>query len=269
MKRHDALHLAERLARAAGMEILQVYDTADIEIEEKSDHSPLTLADRRSHALIQRELSQRTPWPILSEEGKHLPHQERQQWETFWLVDPLDGTREFIKRNGEFTVNIALMHHNEPVLGVVYVPVQRLCYTGLIDSTGSVARRQRAQGEWDILCTNAFDPEMPGQKVVASRSHLNAETQSFLERLSDPEIVPMGSSLKFMALAEGKAHLYPRFGPTSEWDTAAAQAVLEAAGGSVLQPDGSRLRYNKENLLNPHFIASANPGYGAEIGASS
>lgn len=263
MKLHDALHLVERLARAAGMEILQVYERADFEVEHKSDQSPLTLADRRSHELIQRELEQRTPWPLLSEEGQHLPYAERKNWEMYWLVDPLDGTKEFINRNGEFTVNIALMKHNRPVLGVVYVPVQRLCYTGIIEAQGSVARRQRAQGEWDILCTQAFDPSMPRQKVVASRSHLNPETQAFLSALIEPEIVPMGSSLKFMALAEGKAHLYPRFGPTSEWDTAAAQAVLEAAGGTVCQPDGRPMEYNKENLLNSHFIASANPGYGA------
>ena len=240
--------IAIKAAKAAGQEILKIYNSADLGVEYKADDSPLTKADLAAHKLICDFLSQ-TDLPILSEEGKSIPYKERKMWEYFWMVDPLDGTKEFVKRNGEFTVNIALIHKGVPVMGVVYAPVLDWLFWG------------NSQGAWKIVGTK---PMVTLQKktrgavntIVASRSHLSPETQEIIDRYPDAEVVSMGSSLKFMLLAEGKAQLYPRFAPTMEWDTAAAHGVLKALGYEIKKVNiDERLDYNKENLLNPWFIA--------------
>ena len=244
------------LARRAGAAILEVYNRPDFGVETKEDNSPLTEADRRSHEVIDAGLRALTPdIPILSEEGRDIPYAERQQWQRFWLVDPLDGTKEFIKRNGEFTVNIALIDRGRPVLGVIYAPALDILYFGELgseawkqDAAGAVTPlrvRQPAQGE--------------GHAVVKSRSHPSGELAAFLETIEVADSVPVGSSLKFCVVAEGRATLYPRFGPTMEWDTGAGQAIVEAAGGRVVTVEDRNqpLPYNKENLLNGFFIVSA------------
>lgn len=191
---------------------------------------------------------------MLSEEGREIPYAERRHWERFWLVDPLDGTKEFVRRNGEFTVNIALIEGQRPVLGVVQVPVTHVLYAG---AEGLGAFRRRGS-ETFALKTDPLPLTAAGLKVVASRSHQDVETEAFLAGLDRPEVVAMGSSLKFMLLAEGSAQLYPRFGPTREWDTAAAQALLTIAGGRVTLRDSDQpLVYNKPSLLNPAFLAQA------------
>ena len=245
------LDTAKAAARDAGREILTVYHGADFGVEAKGDDSPLTLADRRAHGVIAGHLAA-TGLPVLSEEGRSIAYDERRGWDRFWLVDPLDGTKEFIKRNGEFTVNIALIEAGRPVLGVVYTPVTDQLYWGQV---GQGAFLQDGDARPRPLHIGPADLARTGLRVVASRSHLNAETQRFIDGLADPTLVSMGSSLKFLMLAEGGADVYPRFAPTMEWDTAAAQAVVEAARGEVLRfPELTPLRYNKENLLNPWFL---------------
>lgn len=249
MDRH--LELIKETALDAGRAIMEVYDSGDaLVVDNKADDSPLTMADRAAHERIVARL-QDTGLPVLSEEGRDIPYEERRNWEAFWLVDPLDGTKEFIKRNGEFTVNIALVQEGRPVYGVVYVPATGMMYWGG-DSRG--AWRRGSDGREKRIHVNS-DGEV--YRIVASRSHSNPETELFMKRYPDAEIISMGSSLKFMAVAEGRAQLYPRFGPTMEWDTAAAQAVVEGAGGSVRTKDGQPLVYNKESLLNPYFVVSA------------
>lgn len=241
-------------AFSAGKEIMKVYEKADDEreIEKKADNSPLTLADRKAHETIVGFLKN-TPLPILSEEGKNIPYNERKNWDAFWMVDPLDGTKEFIKRNGEFTVNIALIESNQPTWGVVYAPVLGQLFA--VDQHGKGFLMEHGVKTFLPEIEAPFDKTRNGLSVVASRSHLNDETQEFLSELKDPEIVSMGSSLKFMMLALGRADVYPRFAPTMEWDTAAAHAVLKATGRNVYQMSGEELEYNKENLLNPWFMA--------------
>ncbi len=244
----------KNIAIAAGQVILDIYNNAeDVEITQKDDHSPLTLADRKANALICEGLEQlATIYPIISEENKAVPYDVRKNYEYYWLVDPLDGTKEFIKRNGEFTVNIALIHHQMPVMGVVYAPVLGELYWAI---KGGGAFRLKA-GHNIMLKVQKFHKNDQGLRVVASRSHLNAETQSYVNQLDSPELVAKGSSLKFLLLATAEADLYPRLAPTMEWDTAAAQIILEEAGGKVLQYEsGEPLRYNKEHLLNPYFLA--------------
>jgi 3'(2'), 5'-bisphosphate nucleotidase len=221
-------------------------------VEAKEDHSPLTQADKDAHEAIVAILKD-TAIPILSEEGSQVPYEERRTWEYLWIVDPLDGTKEFLKRNGEFTVNIALVHRNLPVLGVVAVPVTGDVYYSTI-GTGAYLRRDGMIRQLPIR--KPVDLQGTGIRVVASRSHLNEETQQYIKSLSYPELVSKGSSIKFMLLAEGQADVYPRFGPTMEWDTAAAHAIVVETGMSVQHSVDSlsRLTYNKENLLNPHFI---------------
>ncbi|SDL60781.1 3'(2'), 5'-bisphosphate nucleotidase [Catalinimonas alkaloidigena] len=244
------LEIAKQAALEGGAAIIEVYEGADFGIETKGDQSPLTKADRLAHKKIVSHLEP-TGIPILSEEGKAIPYEERKQWTQFWLVDPLDGTKEFIKRNGEFTVNIALIEHGKPVLGVVYTPVLGNLYWGIVGEGAFMADRK---GNTKPLTCPSTDLTQTGIRVVASRSHLNDETQAFIDGLKEPQLVSMGSSLKFLMLAEGKADVYPRFAPTMEWDTGAAQAVVEAAGGEVLRhPENTPLEYNKENLLNPYF----------------
>ena len=237
-----------KIARDAGIVIMDVYRSSNFEIELKSDNSPLTKADKASHALIKSQLQGLYPHiPILSEEGKEIPYATRKKWSHFWLVDPLDGTKEFIKRNGEFTVNIALVRNDRPVLGVIYAPDLDVLYYGQKDNgafkTGTDGRIQQIQ------VRNLSN----GIIAVQSRSHSSdAETQ-FYSRFHIINTISIGSSLKFCMVAEGKAHLYYRSGPTWEWDTAAGQAIVEAAGGRVLAGD-EPLKYNKEVLTNPGFV---------------
>jgi len=238
------------LAEDAGRAILEIYDT-DFEVEEKDDASPLTQADLASNACIVAGLAALTPEiPIISEEAGLPDFEERRQWDCYWLIDPLDGTKEFVKRNGEFTVNIALIRDHVPVLGIVHVPVKETTYIGC-DGLGA---ERRDAGKEPCRITVATESDSP-VRVVGSRSHLGASLNTFLEILGDFEMHPMGSSLKFCLIAEGGADIYPRLGLTSEWDTAAAQAVVEQAGGQVLELDGSPLSYNrKADILNPHFL---------------
>jgi 3'(2'), 5'-bisphosphate nucleotidase len=239
-------------AIAAGAAILEIYAT-DFDVEAKEDDSPLTLADMASHRCIMAGLRSLTPdLPVISEESGLPDFEVRRAWQRYWLVDPLDGTREFVKRNGEFTVNIALIEEHRPVLGVVHVPVSGKTYLGC---TGRGAERRSAQGDREPVRI-AIESASP-VRVVGSRSHRGASLDGFLEKLGDFEMVPMGSSLKFCLVAEGAADIYPRLGPTSEWDTAAAQAVVEQAGGTVLQLDGKPLNYNaKPDILNAHFMVA-------------
>jgi 3'(2'), 5'-bisphosphate nucleotidase len=245
------LDLAKTAALEGGKAILKIYETADFGVEAKSDNSPLTLADKAAHQAIVRYL-ETSGLPILSEEGKNVPYEERSQWEYFWLVDPLDGTKEFIKRNGEFTVNIALIHKGRAIAGVVYVPVLGKMYYAL---QGQGAFRQ-IDNQIESLHTQAkHQAGATNLKIVASRSHSNQETEDFIAQYPDAELVSMGSSLKFILVAEGAANVYPRIAPTMEWDTAAAQIVVEEAGGKVMQfAENQPVVYNKENLLNPYFV---------------
>jgi 3'(2'), 5'-bisphosphate nucleotidase len=239
------------LARKAGARILEVY-RQPIEVVTKADASPLTIADLRSHETIVHGLSQLTPaWPILSEESSAVPFATRSGWHAFWLVDPLDGTKEFLKRNDEFTVNIALIEAHVPVFGAVYVPAQNVMYWG-----GATLGAFRQIGDQPVEVIRVTRDTPASLRIVGSRSHGSDALTSALPRLGSHELVQLGSSLKFCSIAEGRADVYPRFGPTSEWDTAAAQAVVEGAGGAVLDTTGRPLRYNtKESLLNPYFVA--------------
>lgn len=244
----ELLEIAKKAAEAASKRILEIYESADFSIEAKADNSPLTLADKASHKAIVEKL-EKTAIPILSEEGREIPYSERKDWEYFWMIDPLDGTKEFIKKNGEFTVNIALIHQNAPVLGVVFTPVLNDLFWA-VKGEGAFKNGKK-------ISVNEFSLSTPGLKVVASRSHLNEETEQYLAALSEPEIVSKGSSLKLLMVADGEADLYPRYAPTMEWDTAAAQIIVEEAGGLVtIKDENTAVRYNKENLLNPHFLVS-------------
>jgi 3'(2'), 5'-bisphosphate nucleotidase len=237
-------------AEKACHEIMDIYTSGDFQAELKGDNSPLTLADKRAHHIISGIL-QSSNLPILSEEGKTSPYEERKHWDYFWMVDPLDGTKEFLKRNGEFTVNIALIHQHKPVMGVVAVPVSGDIYYGF----GSNAFLMRKGIKTKLPHRGRIDLKQTGLRVVASRSHMNEETKQFIEGLKDTSLVSSGSSLKFMLLAESQADLYPRFAPTMEWDTAASHAIINAIGLKVLQQNSTEeLQYNKENLLNPNFI---------------
>lgn len=241
------------LSEKAGLAILEQYGKAQALVH-KDDQSPLTLADLSAHSIIHEGLKGISPHvPVLSEESEPVDPSERLQWETYWLVDPLDGTKEFLKQNGEFTVNIALIHHSEPVLGVVHVPVRKDTYSG---RKGGGARKRSGDGHTHSLKTVRPRPSPFPLRVLGSRSHPSSELDAFLKRIGPYEMMPVGSSLKFMKIAEGSADLYPRLGPTSEWDTAAAQAIVEAAGGHVISLEGVPIRYNThESLLNPHFLA--------------
>ena len=246
---------AVAIARQAGDRILEVY-ASEFAVTAKADKSPLTAADMAAHHTIVAGLEALTPEiPVLSEESAAVPYAERGAWARYWLVDPLDGTREFVKRNGEFTVNIALIDGDAPVLGVVHVPVTGVTYFASVDGG---AFRQDGDGAPNAISSRTPPPATP--VIVGSRSHAGESLQAFLARLGAHELVSVGSSLKVCLVAEGAADCYPRFGLTSEWDTAAAQCVAEVAGASVTDLDGNRLRYNrKDSLLNPHFIVSGDP----------
>ncbi len=254
---------ALRASKEAGDAILEVYRT-DFDVDIKDDKSPLTEADRKSHDVICERLASVSAIPIMTEEGRSVPYEERKEWGSYWLVDPLDGTKEFVNRNGEFTVNIALIENRRPCWGVVFMPVTNTMYWG----GGAFGSKkciipQNADPDYEQLFESGdhIQAVLPGNviTVVASRSHMNEETKAFVEKLkehySGVELVSSGSSLKLCRVAEGAAHLYPRLGPTMEWDTAAAQAIVEGAGGEVLKFETlSSLAYNKEDLLNPHFL---------------
>ncbi|MFT5864099.1 MAG: 3'(2'), 5'-bisphosphate nucleotidase [Flavobacteriales bacterium] len=242
------------IAREAGNAILSIYNRgADMQVEQKADESPLTIADKKSNEVIcdgLEKLSQQ--FPIISEENKLVDYETRKDYEYYWLIDPLDGTKEFIKRNGEFTVNIALVKNNEVVLGVVYTPCLDEMYWG---AKGEGAWLVTEKVEEQLAAAN-FNMADENLRVVCSRSHQNEATKEFVDALLNPVLVSKGSSLKFLILANGAADLYPRLAPTMEWDTAAAQIILEEAGGAVIDEEtGGKVRYNKRNLLNPFFIA--------------
>jgi len=247
-------HLSTIVAAAieAGNAIMHIYNDGQIEVQTKSDQSPLTLADQASHQIIVKALSS-LGIPILSEEGKNIEYQERKNWDLFWLVDPLDGTKEFIKKNGEFTVNIALIQNQKPIWGVVYAPaLDKLYY---VDEKDQVLLLEKNQTHILSAKTEALDFKKVGLRVVASRSHMDDKTTALVQSFVEPVLVSMGSSLKFMILAEGNADIYPRFAPTMEWDTAAAHAILNYLNYQILQENTeTALVYNKENLLNPGFI---------------
>ena len=271
---YDKLILTTILAaKRAGEAILEVYDS-DFAVEQKDDKSPLTLADKRSHEIIEKILEQtvtvnNSTVPILSEEGKEIPYDERIKWEYFWLVDPLDGTKEFVKRNGEFTVNIALIHKHKPVLGIIYIPVKDVFYFAAInfgayklENSGILTENLSIE---ELIDKSQKLPLNSNDKttltVIGSRSHTSEEFTEFVKQLNQKhenvEFISSGSSLKLCLVAEGKADVYPRFGPTMEWDTAAGQAIVEQAKGTVMEAETNEpLNYNKSNLLNPFFIVS-------------
>ncbi len=246
-----------RFATEAARDILAVYAREDFGARVKVDQSPLTEADLAAHRLLAAGLSRLTPdWPVLSEEGGLPDFSERSGWTHYWLIDPLDGTKEFLKRNGEFTVNVALIVDHRPVLGVVQVPATGVCYAA---SPARGAFKIESGGTTIPLAVRSC-PAGERVTVVASRSHQSPEVAAYLERLGPCDLASMGSSLKICLVAEGKADVYPRLGPTSEWDTAAAQAVLEAAGGRLTDLTGHPMRYNaKAEILNPSFLAFGDP----------
>jgi len=273
-------------AKDAGRAILDVY-RQDFDISYKDDHSPLTLADQRSHNIIVSHLSDVSGerLPILSEEGRSISYQQRRRWKYFWMADPLDGTKEFIKKNDEFTVNIAQIHQNRPILGVIYVPVKDVFYFAgdglgayrmdnsdiLAIGTDRPVKNDSARVLETILArsiklpddNHRFEKKDSQITIVGSRSHATKELEAFIETMrkkhEQVEFISAGSSLKLCLVAEGRADIYPRLGPTMEWDTAAGQVIVEQARGSVLNYEVDEpLRYNKKNLLNPWFIASIN-----------
>ena len=251
----------------AGKEILAIYESDNFEIEYKKDESPLTIADTKANIIISQNL-QKTSIPILSEEGSKINYDERKKWEYFWMIDPLDGTKEFVKKNGEFTVNIALIKNNIPILGVVFSPCLKKLYYSTINGNAYLVNNidLNLNDEEQLIFINNNKEQLPFKKsnkykIVASRSHLSDETKAFIaqqkERYSNIEIVSIGSSLKLCLIAEANASIYPRFAPTMEWDTAAGHAIINAAGGRVIKHETkNELEYNKKNLLNPWFIAT-------------
>lgn len=251
---------AVKAALSAGTEILKIYDT-HFDVEYKNDDSPLTQADKNANEVINKFLKP-TQIPIISEENRQLDYAERKDWDRCWIVDPLDGTKEFIKRNGEFTVNIALIENGNPVLGVIYVPVLKELY--FTSSDGKTSKKIIISSENDpveeiLKKAKEIKPSKASVvKIVGSRSHLNEDTKNFIAEIAEQnevEIVSKGSSLKFCLVAEGLAQLYPRFAPTMEWDTAAGHAICNAVGISVIdQTTGKNMQYNKPNLLNNYFL---------------
>lgn len=281
----NCLLAAIRAANAAGDAILAVYRGA-FDVEYKEDHSPLTIADRRAHSIIKDHLSGggRQGIPLLSEEGKSIPYDVRKRWEHFWLVDPLDGTKEFVKRRDEFTVNIALIRAGRPILGVVLVPAKDLLYFAMETLGSFKIEPPEAVREIDQALAQTSSRESPLEKllrlatplplprvgcaekdrltVIGSRSHGTEALEAFVrraeQRFKEVELISAGSALKFALVAEGRGDLYPRFGPTMEWDTAAGQCLVAQSGGTVLDLDGQMpLAYNKKELLNPYFICRA------------
>jgi 3'(2'), 5'-bisphosphate nucleotidase len=248
----DVVSLAEK----AGLAIMALYNGEELDVRLKEDVSPVTRADLAAHRVILAGLQKLTPMlPVLSEESESIPYSERREWNRYWLVDPLDGTKEFIKRNGEFTVNIALIVDGKPLLGVVHAPALGRTYSAV---QGKGAFRQETSGGKPDRIAVRRDRDRK-LKVVVSRSHPGKEAEAFLQNLGAYDTVEIGSSLKFCLVAEGSADLYPRFGPTREWDTAAGHCVLLSAGGEVTDLHGHPVHYNKPDLLNPFFMAKGIP----------
>jgi 3'(2'), 5'-bisphosphate nucleotidase len=239
----------------AGKKIMEVYERPDFTelVEYKDDRSPLTLADKKSHEVISSILFKSFPdIPMISEEGKDISYDTRKNWDYYWLVDPLDGTKEFIKRNGEFTVNVALMVNKKPVVGIIYIPVQNKLYVGIKDKAAYKIENESKQS------IHVRTAPFHNRIAVGSRSHSAPEEQAVFERYGIEETISSGSSIKFCLVADGSADLYYRHGPTMEWDTAAGQAIVEAAGGTMTMLDGTPFPYNKENLLNSGFLVKGN-----------
>ena len=241
------------IAKVAGDKIMEVYDSGDFDIKEKEDDSPVTIADKKANEIICSRLLKLYPdIPIISEEELETPYSIRKNYDYCWIIDPLDGTKDFINKNGEFTVNIALVKEGKPILGIVHLPAHEKTYWGL--------KNEGAFCEFKSNITpikvSTFNLKQENLRVVCSRSHFNQETADFIDTLNRPQKISIGSSLKFLLLAEGNAELYPRLGPCSEWDTAAPQIIIEEAGGKLfIFGTENPLVYNKENLLNPHFLA--------------
>ena len=246
------IELLNQIVYKAGRKILDIYDTS-FKVEIKSDNSPLTLADKASHSIIEDGLNKHFPeLPILSEEGVKISYSERKKWDTFWLIDPLDGTKEFIKKNGEFTVNVALIHNNYPVFGSVYAPYLDELFWGHEQIGAFKINDEKIEKKIKV------NSNSKNKRIVISRSHPNENVINFISEYENHELIRMGSSLKLCCIADGKADIYPRLGPTSEWDIAASQCIVEQAGGTVLEyHTNQRLSYNKENILNPFFIVRA------------
>jgi len=260
----ELLSIAIIASVEAGEAIMKVYSNK-IEVVYKEDESPLTLADKNANKIINKHLV-KSKIPIISEENKILTYEERKNWKQCWIVDPLDGTKEFIKRNGEFTVNIALIKNNKPIIGVIYVPASKTSYFTSDNSSKSYKASLKTN---IIIIDEIFNNAVeifPSEKnnnilrIVGSRSHLNDTTKNYIskiEKKNKTKIISKGSSLKFCIVAEGGAEIYPRFAPTMEWDTAAGQAICEAVGVKVIDVTTNEpLKYNKQNLLNPHFLVS-------------
>ena len=247
----ELINSVKSIGVEAGSAIMDVYHT-DYDIQIKTDNSPVTEADKKANTIIANKLNQLTPdIPILSEEGRNIPFSERENWTSFWLIDPLDGTKEFIKKNDEFTVNIALIENGKPIFGVVYAPALDLLYWGEV---GEGAYKK--SGDSAEVKINILDELNSPVLVVGSRSHPSERMNAFMGQFKESQVRPMGSSLKVCLVADGSVHFYPRLGPTMEWDTAAAHAVLRAAKGEMIKYGTNEpLEYNKRNLLNPEFIA--------------
>ncbi|NOR86806.1 MAG: 3'(2'),5'-bisphosphate nucleotidase CysQ [Bacteroidales bacterium] len=244
----------------AGKAILDIYESGDFGVETKADHSPLTLADQAANQVILETL-EKMEYPILSEEGVNIAYKERKIWTKFWLVDPLDGTKEFIKKNGEFTINVAFIEYGRATSGFVYAPILEDFYLGINEGVAFKFPLKAGEQLKELPASaEVIKVKKPEQEimVVASRSHFNKETENYIDQLKKQykkvDFISKGSSLKLCMVAEGSAHVYPRFGPTMEWDTAAAHAIVSGAGGLVITPEGKELLYNKEDLLNPFFV---------------
>ena len=257
----DEIYKIKEIAKKAGDAIMEVYNSSDgssdmgVTYKDDPTSSPLTKADLAANKIIKEGLESIDSTPLLSEEIEAADYSVRKEWSRFWLVDPLDGTKEFIKKGNDFTVNIALIENGEPVMGVVYAPVLDVFYLG---EKGRGAVKINGEGEVEIKAGNYKED---GLKIVASKSHRSPELEEFISKLGESECVSMGSSLKLCLIAEGAANLYPRLGPTMEWDTGAAHAVVSAAGGRVTDFEGNDLVYNKEDLHNPHFIVTGSPAF--------
>ncbi len=266
MNHQELLNTAIRAALAAGERILEVYGSEDFDVSLKDDNSPLTRADLISQKTITEILEKGGSYPVLGEEGRQIRYEERSVWRTFWLVDPLDGTKEFVKRNGEFTVNIALVEDRRSALGVLYVPVKDVLYfastgTGAYRADGASALGAAGVMEATKKLPADSDRKIPPVKIVASRSHFSEETAEFVEgmrsKYGEVDLLNAGSALKICLVAEGRADIYPRLGPTMEWDVGAGQIIAEESGCTVVEAEsGKPLRYNKMSLVNPHFIVS-------------
>ena len=253
MNHNDMIKIASEAALMAGEEIMKIYNDSEfIDFKKKKDNSPLTKADRASHNIISKILKN-TKIEIISEEKKIAEFDKRKKWKYYWLVDPLDGTKEFIKKNGEFTVNIALIKNNIPYIGIVYCPTFKTLYWN-DPKTGSY--KKHINNVIKLKKREEINFKDPNLRVVTSRSHMNKETEGFLTKLNKPQIVPVGSSLKILFLAENNADIYPRYGPTMEWDTAAAHAIANGSNVKLFKSNNkSEISYNKKNLLNPFFLA--------------